>query len=138
MDREFRCVDHMPVAAAPGPGDRLRHLHGGSGSIAHLHLDAAQRDQRQRAGANVDIQGMGRAAIIVVPSPGALERTIFPPSASTRSVSPTNPDPRRGSAPPEPSSLTWMRTRPSRLSTITFATDACACLAVLVSASETM
>ena len=48
----------------------------------------------------------GSSARTVVPAPGGLCSQRRPPRASTRSVSPTSPDPPWGSAPPRPSSRT--------------------------------
>ena len=59
-----------------------------------------------------------------------------PPSAATRSASPSSPWP-SGSAPPTPSSRTSMRSVPSPIATVTSARVARACLTTLVSASAT-
>jgi NmrA-like family len=81
----------------------------------------------------------GSSARMVVPAPVAECSHTRPPSASTRSLSPTKPDPPAGSAPPRPLSRTQTRSTPSPsvVSTWTWTVEASACLAVLVSASAT-
>src|SRR6202008_4705513 len=54
----------------------------------------------------------GSSASRVVPAPGGLWSQRCPPSASTRSLSPTSPDPPDGSAPPGPSSRTQTPSAP--------------------------
>jgi hypothetical protein len=71
-----------------------------------------------------------------LPAPGGLSTEIQPPSSSTRSLSPSRPEPRAKVAPP-PLSRTDSRRRPSTVSTPTATEEASACLATFVSASET-
>jgi hypothetical protein len=71
------------------------------------------------------------------PPAGGLSKVSFPPRASTRSVSPTRPDPPAGLAPPTPSSCTETRRSPLSTSASILTNDACACLAAFVSASAT-
>ena len=54
---------------------------------------------------------MGTSISSRVPCPGGLSTKIVPPSASTRSVSPTSPEPPSVVAPPSPSSRidSWRR-----------------------------
>ena len=76
----------------------------------------------------------GIAAVTRVPWPGALSTRRWPSRASTRSRSPRSPAP-SGSAPPTPSSVTSIATRPlARLMSIV-ARVAWACLTTLASAS---
>ena len=56
---------------------------------------------------------IGTVACSAVPSPGGLLMVIVPPSASTRSLRPSRPEPRAKSAPPRPSSRTRTRSTPS-------------------------
>ena len=72
----------------------------------------------------------------VVPQPTGLCTDKVPPSASIRSLSPTSPEPRTGSAPPTPSSRTRSRSVPLRASASTSTTEARACFAALASTSE--
>jgi hypothetical protein len=69
--------------------------------------------------------------------PGGLVRFSVPPSASARSRRPVSPEP-SGSAPPTPSSRTDRLSTSRPASTDTVTVSACACLAMLASASETM
>src|SRR6185437_15854212 len=73
-----------------------------------------------------------------VPRPGGLSTEIVPPRASTRSLRPMMPEPRLGSAPPMPSSLIERVRAPSRPSARMSMTEASACLATLVIASDAM
>ena len=79
----------------------------------------------------------GRSISRVVPSPAGLRTLILPPSAWTRSLSPMSPEPWATVAPPTPSSRTSRCRRPSPARASTSTTDARACLAALVRASET-
>jgi xylulokinase len=78
----------------------------------------------------------GSSAVMRVPVPGGLSIEIDPPSASMRSVKPTRPEPRLGSAPPMPSSRMDSIRRPWRGVTEISIRDACACLAALARASD--
>ena len=80
---------------------------------------------------------MGSETSIAVPWPVGLVIVIDPPRASILSRNPVKPVPSRWSAPPTPSSRVLKRSVPSCASTTTCTNDAAACLAVLVSASET-
>jgi hypothetical protein len=68
--------------------------------------------------------------------PGRLRTIKVPPMASSRSLRPARPEPRAGSAPPMPSSLTESRTTAPTMWTSMSTFEAFACLAALVSASE--
>src|SRR4051794_17310758 len=72
-----------------------------------------------------------------VPSPRGLVIAIDPPTASTRSASPVKPDPSAGSAPPTPSSSILSSSAPPVTLARTSTSDAEACFATFVSASET-
>jgi two-component system, OmpR family, KDP operon response regulator KdpE len=78
----------------------------------------------------------GSVAVTLVPCPDVLWISSEPPSASTRSVSPTRPEPAAGSAPPMPSSAIDTITLPSRRSSDTSIPVACACFAALARASD--
>src|SRR3954447_26545140 len=79
----------------------------------------------------------GRSARIVVPSPGRLVTWRRPSSASTRSANPRSPVPRRGSAPPAPSSATSTTSVAAESLSFTVACEAPAYFATFVSASVT-
>src|SRR5205085_11326919 len=76
----------------------------------------------------------GILALTVVPSPSVLVSSRRPSRAATRSESPRSPEPRAGSAPPMPSSLTWTSTWPLRRTTATLTLWAWAYRATLVRA----
>ncbi len=64
-----------------------------------------------------------------VPRPGALSTSKWPLSASTRAASPRRPEPRAGSAPPTPSSVTLTVAAPFERLMLTVALDALRILA---------
>src|SRR5690349_182123 len=68
-----------------------------AGVMAHAGNTQRERD----AAAHLS----GSVTITVVPCPGGLVRTSDPPRASTRSTSPTSPEPLAAWAPPMPSSV---------------------------------
>lgn len=78
----------------------------------------------------------GSSATSVVPTPRGLLTAILPPSAWTRSSSPSSPVPFERTAPPTPSSDTVSRTVESMRSTRIRTRDGRACLAALVRASD--
>jgi hypothetical protein len=75
--------------------------------------------------------------VILVGPPAGLSMVSVPSTAAARCASPGSPLPLPGAAPPPPSSLTTIRSRSPRRSTTTSQWLAWACLATLVSASET-
>ena len=95
------------------------------------------RNRRSQLGSKGWPASTGSFTSREVPCPVRLSSCSVPPLASTRSLRPTSPEPRTGSAPPTPSSLMNSRTSPSSVSTRTSTTEALACLATLVSASDT-
>jgi hypothetical protein len=105
----------------PGPS-------GPAGAGDHRHPQ--QGPGRERA-----ISLDGKRDRSVVPSPAGLAISIVPPSASTRPVRPMSPEPRVGSAPPQPSSRIESPRTPSRASTATCTAEACACPAYLAGGS---
>ena len=80
----------------------------------------------------------GSRTCSAVPRPAGLSTQIVPPRASTRSLRPIMPEPRLGSAPPTPSSLTERIRAPSQPSARISMTEACACFATFASASDAM
>jgi len=74
----------------------------GAGTTLLIRLPSTRADRAFAFGQS----GSGNSACKDVPAPTGLCTVIVPPSASTRSLSPTRPVPRPGSAPPLPSSRT--------------------------------
>src|SRR3954464_5913261 len=81
---------------------------------------------------------IGSSAVRLVPPPSGLVSPSRPPSASTRSLSPTRPVPPPTTAPPVPSSVTVTRSRLPATSARMLTAEARACLAALVSASAAL
>jgi hypothetical protein len=117
------------------PHRRRQRVQGRAGGGGRRHTSGALRDGLVSAAPGQE--RAGSSTIRLVPTPERLRTIKVPPTASTRSLRPTRPEPRAGSAPPTPSSLTESRTTPSTASTSTRTVEAFACLAALVSASET-
>ena len=91
-------------------------------------------------GALPSVRVTGNRTRTVVPAPGELRSSIWPPSASARSLRPTSPVPPVKSAPPTPSSATSMSKAPRAVSwsTVTVMVSAWECLAAFVNASATV
>jgi hypothetical protein len=110
----------------------------GATSLAAIALHGGSWEPPLRLGghcAAVAFEGISTSS--VVPLPVGLATSSVPPSASIRSRSPTSPDPWPGSAPPIPSSRIANHKIASCVSSSTCTADARACLAALVSASDT-
>ena len=108
----------------------------GTTLIIEIPAESAARES-PGPGPGCSAARIGSSQVTVVPPPAGLRMEKVPPSASTRSFSPTRPEPSPGSAPPTPSSRTHTRSVPSEASASTSTTDARACFAALVSVSET-
>src|SRR5437867_8883911 len=142
--------DHHDVPAALPKEDKVVHACPACQTLIGQTDERLKFPAGVRRGRSTSLQGgdygwsagdperpSGSSASTVVSAPGAVCTWSRPPSASTRSLSPTSPDPPPRSAPPRPSSRTRTRTAPSTVSTSTSTLEARACLATLASASDT-
>src|SRR6188508_1161816 len=136
-DVRARCADELdepvdPVGLADDlePAGSERRRDGLAQEHRVIGEDDAQRALAHRACAGI-------RAWSTVPPPGGLSMVNVPPTAPMRSTSPWSPDPRRGSAPPRPSStiVTDRSSRSSSASTVT--SVAPACFTAFVTASAT-
>src|SRR4051812_10370381 len=127
-DRQVRLVLAHRAAQAVGV------VHGGGDLVPGVLEQAGQPVAKQRL-VLCDHYSHGSSAVTTVPPPTALPTRRRPPSAATRSPSPTRPEPPSADAPPVPSSLIEITRSPLRRAALTVTAEARACFTAFVSAS---